>query len=89
MDATFDGYSTLNKNGIPDIPCIDAYQFANNIRNGQHIVNYTGHLLSASEKDYNIIGYVVCALGYNIKFIESFNYGTIKDNNYCYFVIEA
>lgn len=88
MDKTFDCYSTMSKTGIPDIPCIDAYQFVNNLRKGQHIVNYCGHLLAANRRNYMIIGHVACAFGYNAREIERFNYGTIKDNEYFYFMLE-
>lgn len=88
MDKTFDCYSTMSKTGIPEIPCIDAYQFVNKLRKGQNITDYCGHLLAANRRNYMIIGHVACAFGYNAREIERFNYGTIKDNEYFYFMLE-
>lgn len=84
MDKIFDNCATINKN----IPLIDAFRFANNLRKGHHITDYCGHILAASRRNYMIIGHIAFAFGYNAKEIERFNYGRIKGNEYFYFMLE-
>lgn len=92
MDKIFDGYATITKN----IPWIDAYQFANDLRKGQdatccgghRITDYCGHILAASRRNYMIIGHVAFAFGYNAREIEHFVNKKHKGIEYFYFMLE-
>ena len=86
LNETFKGYSVLNVNAIPQIPCIKPYTFAVSLAKGEPISNYTNHLLACAQKDFGKIGFILLSHNYNIDYIETFDYGQ-KDNKYVYFKI--
>lgn len=88
LDETFKGYSVLAANAIPQIPCIDAFTFAKELRKGQRIDAYMSHLLACREKEFAKIGLITFSHGYYIDHIETFDYGQ-KGNEYVYFKIKA
>lgn len=87
LDETFKCYSVLAANAIPQIPCIDAYTFAKQLRQGQHITNYIKHLLACDEKEFAKIALIAFSHNYQVEHIETFDYGQ-KDNKYVYFKIK-
>lgn len=87
LNEAFKCYSVLAANAIPQIPCIDAYTLAKQLRQGQYIDKYIRHLLACDEKEFAKIGLILFSHNYQIDYIETFDYGQ-KDNKYVYFKIK-